>query len=142
MDKHKADTREARGITWFDELVQDVRYGLRTLARHPGYTLLAEYLEQTGSYAEAAGVRLLEASFFPFLTSYRALARVADLAGNADLAGQASAKTKQILGLLDDADALTAKAGGMAKWAKQAGEADLEMLYSGWLRNLGLPVGE
>ncbi|MCC7125328.1 MAG: ABC transporter permease, partial [Acidobacteria bacterium] len=41
MDKHKADTREARGITWFDELVQDVRYGLRTLARHPGYTLLA-----------------------------------------------------------------------------------------------------
>ena len=107
-----------------------------------GYTLLAEYLEQTGGYAEAAGVRLLEASFFPFLTSYRALARVAALAGNADLAGQASAKTEQILGLLDDADTLAAKARGMAKWARQAGEDDLEALYSGWLRNLGLPVAQ
>ena len=87
-------------------------------------------------------MRLLEASFFPFLTAYRALARVASLAGNADLAGQASAKAEQVLGLLDDADALAAKAGGMAKWARQAGETDLEMLYSGWLRNLGLPVDE
>ncbi|MEZ5285758.1 MAG: ABC transporter permease [Vicinamibacterales bacterium] len=41
MDKHKADTREARGISWVDELVQDVRYGVRTLFSHPGYALLA-----------------------------------------------------------------------------------------------------
>ena len=107
-----------------------------------GYALLAEYLEQAGGYAEAAGVRLLEASFFPFLTSYRALARVASLAENVDLAGQSTSKIEQILGLLNDADALAAKARGMAKWARRAGEADLEMLYSGWLRNLGLPVEE
>jgi putative ABC transport system permease protein len=41
MDKHKADTREARGISWIDELLQDVRYGLRGLAKNPGYAALA-----------------------------------------------------------------------------------------------------
>jgi putative ABC transport system permease protein len=41
MDKHKADTREARGISWVDELVQDVRYGARTLLKNPGYAALA-----------------------------------------------------------------------------------------------------
>jgi putative ABC transport system permease protein len=41
MDKHKADTREARGISWVDELVQDVKYGLRGLVKNPGYAALA-----------------------------------------------------------------------------------------------------
>jgi predicted permease len=41
MDKHKADTREALGISWFDELIQDVTYGLRGLVRNPGYAALA-----------------------------------------------------------------------------------------------------
>jgi hypothetical protein len=41
MDKHKADTREARGISWVDELFQDVRYGARTLTKNPGYATLA-----------------------------------------------------------------------------------------------------
>ncbi len=41
MDKHKADTRDVRGITWFDELSQDVKYGIRTLGRSPGYAALA-----------------------------------------------------------------------------------------------------
>ena len=41
MDKHKADTREVRGITWVDELIQDIRYGARTLGKNRGYALLA-----------------------------------------------------------------------------------------------------
>lgn len=106
-----------------------------------GYALLAEHLEQEGNYAGALGLRLLEASFFPFITVYRALAQTALRAKNPDLASQAADKTEHILGLLEDADALTAKARGMAQWARQAGEADLESLYTGWLRNLGLDAG-
>ena len=41
MDKHRADTREAHGISWVDELLQDVRYGLRGLLKNPGYATLA-----------------------------------------------------------------------------------------------------
>jgi putative ABC transport system permease protein len=41
MDKHKADVREARGINWVDELLQDIKYGVRTLAKNPGYAVLA-----------------------------------------------------------------------------------------------------
>ena len=41
MDKHKADAREARGISWVDELLQDIKYGVRTLAKNPGYAVLA-----------------------------------------------------------------------------------------------------
>ncbi|HTM31730.1 MAG TPA: ABC transporter permease [Vicinamibacterales bacterium] len=41
MDKHRADVRQASGISWFDELLQDLRYGLRSLARNPGYAALA-----------------------------------------------------------------------------------------------------
>src|SRR4029079_7544738 len=41
MDKPRADVRQASGISWFDELLQDLRYGLRSLARNPGYAALA-----------------------------------------------------------------------------------------------------
>lgn len=103
-----------------------------------GYMLLAENLEQTGNYAGALGVRLLATSFFPFLPHYHALAQTASRANNMDLAQHASDKANYILGLLDDADGLIARARGMVRWARQAGEADLELIYAGWLRNLGL----
>jgi putative ABC transport system permease protein len=41
IDKHRADVREASGISWFDELLQDLRYGRRGLTRNPGYAVLA-----------------------------------------------------------------------------------------------------
>ncbi|MFP5379690.1 MAG: ADOP family duplicated permease, partial [Vicinamibacteria bacterium] len=41
MVKHIEETREARGVSWLEELVQDVRYGLRTLARTPGFAVVA-----------------------------------------------------------------------------------------------------
>jgi predicted permease len=41
MEKHKADTREARGVSWFENLIADLKYGARALFKHPGYALLA-----------------------------------------------------------------------------------------------------
>jgi putative ABC transport system permease protein len=41
MEKHKEDVREARGVSWFENLAADLRYGARALVKHPGYALLA-----------------------------------------------------------------------------------------------------
>ena len=41
MEKHKEDTRDARGISWLENLMADLRYGARALVKHPGYALLA-----------------------------------------------------------------------------------------------------
>jgi len=41
MEKHKEETRDARGVSWVETLMADLRYGARALVKHPGYALLA-----------------------------------------------------------------------------------------------------
>jgi len=41
MEKHKEETRDARGVSWFENFVADLRYGARALFKRPGYALLA-----------------------------------------------------------------------------------------------------
>ena len=41
MEKHKEETRDARGVSWFETLAADLRYGARSLVKRPGYAALA-----------------------------------------------------------------------------------------------------
>ena len=41
MEKHREETRDARGVTWFEELLADMRYGVRTLLKNPGFAAMA-----------------------------------------------------------------------------------------------------
>jgi predicted permease len=41
IEQVKEQCRDARGTRWVDEIVQDVRYGLRLLRRSPAFTLVA-----------------------------------------------------------------------------------------------------
>ncbi len=41
MEKHKEETRDARGVGTVETLLADLRYGARALFKHPGYALLA-----------------------------------------------------------------------------------------------------
>lgn len=41
VDRHKENLREDRGRRWFDDLVSDLRYAVRTLGRAPGFAAVA-----------------------------------------------------------------------------------------------------
>lgn len=103
-----------------------------------GYVQLAAYLESTGKFEEACGIRLLQTFFFPMLPLYRKLAAVADAAKNESLLTMANEKLEHIDSQLEDINGLTKKAAGLANWARKAKEVELQELYEGWLKDLGL----
>ncbi len=41
VERHKDDVRDERGTRWFDDVSSDVRFAARSLARRPGFTIVA-----------------------------------------------------------------------------------------------------
>jgi predicted permease len=41
MSRYKEEVRDARGLTWIDDLGRDIRFAFRTLLRTPGFTVVA-----------------------------------------------------------------------------------------------------
>jgi hypothetical protein len=54
ITRHKEEVRDARGLTWADDLGRDVRFSLRTLRRAPGFVAVALLCLGLGIGANAA----------------------------------------------------------------------------------------
>src|SRR6266576_1954960 len=63
IERAKEECREARGVNILESLIQDVRYGLRTLQKKPGFTVVAVVTLALGMGANAAIFGLVDSAF-------------------------------------------------------------------------------
>ena len=107
LEQIKEECRDMRRVNLFENLVQDVRYGLRMLAKSPGFTLLAALSLALGLGSNAAIFSLVSGLLFkplPYPEPDR-LVRVTDYYPQGALTAlQEQSRTMDIAGFTTDAE--------------------------------------
>jgi putative ABC transport system permease protein len=92
VDRFKDEVRDVRGVTWLDDIRRDVRFGLRSLRRSPGFTVVAVLCLALGIGANAAIFSVINAVLLrplPFAEPDRIL-RVYETRGDEGRTGSVS----------------------------------------------------
>src|SRR5262245_44059846 len=79
VEQAKERSRDARGVRWFEELWQDLRYGVRMLPKNPGFALIAVLSLGLGIGANTAIFTWLKAFYLQPLPAVPASQRLITL---------------------------------------------------------------